>query len=167
MHCCEAREKLDLFAAQEVTSSERAAIEAHLASCAECRAALARLRRLGELLAAWPAPPVAQGFAGRVVARAKQQQTAVGGRRPGRLGWARSAWNRIRFPAATAAALAAGLVLGLWMGHHTWRSGVQRPPAASRGGGDLLAASGLGELAEPGGDSLGEAYLQLITAADR
>jgi len=166
MRCREVQHKLDLFATGEVTPLERARIEVHLGSCAGCRQRLARLRRLEELLAAAPAPPPPEGFAARVVARAKERQaaTARGTSRPRP---ARSAWDRIRFTAATAAALAAGLVLGLFMGRETWQSGALRPPVAAGQRADPVAASGFEALVEPGGDSLAQTYLELTAATDR
>lgn len=165
MRCREVQQKLDLLDTQELTSSEREGIEAHLESCAGCRAALLRLRRLEDLLAASPTPPVPEGFAAQVVARAKEQQAAVARRAP-RPRFAQLGWNRIRFSAATAAALAAGLMLGLFMGRQTWWSGAQQPAAAASQPADLLAASGFEYLVEPGGDSLAQAYLRLTSGPD-
>jgi len=166
MSCREVQHKLDLFATGELTSSECEGIEAHLESCARCREALLRLRCLEDLLAASPAPPAPEGFAARVVAQVKEQQTIAAARRSPRIPLARLAWKRIRFSAATAAALAAGLMLGLFMGRDTWWSGAEGPSAAARQPADLLAASGFDDLVEPGGDSLGQAYLGLTTPTD-
>jgi anti-sigma factor RsiW len=166
MRCSQVQQKLDPLTTQELTSSERERIEAHLQSCAGCHDALARLRRLEKLLAASPAPPVPEGFAAQVVARAKEQQAAVPRRAP-RPRFARPARNRIRFAAATAAALTAGLMLGLFMGRETWRSDFQRPSAPTSQPADLLVASGLDALVEPGGGSLAQTYLQMTTATDR
>jgi len=167
MRCREVQHKLDLFATQELTSSECEGIEAHLESCAGCREALWRLRRLEDLLAASPVPPVPEGFAARVVAQVKEQQTIAAARRSPRSRLVRLAWKRIRFSAATAAALAAGLMLGLFMGRDTWWSGTEGPSAAANQPAELLAASGFDDLVEPGGDSLAQAYLGLTTATDR
>ena len=167
MRCSEVQQKLDLFTTQELAPSVRARILTHLESCAECREALARLRRLGNLLAASPAPPVPEGFASRVVARAKEQQPVAATRRPAPTRSSRLAWNRLRFAAGTAAALAVGLVLGMFMGHETWRPVGQQALDATTRPADLLAASGFDYLVEPGGDSLAQAYVGLTTATDR
>jgi hypothetical protein len=58
--------------------------------------------------------------------------------------------------------LAGGLLLGVYLGAQTWDSG---PPAAIEQA-DPLAGSGLGQLVEPGGDSLAQAYLALTTGGD-
>ena len=167
MRCSEVQGKLDLFTTQELAPPVRARILAHLESCAECREALARLRRLRSLLTTSPAPPVPEGFAARAVARAKQRQ-AVAVRRPrSPRRRSRLASERIRLSVGTAAALAAGLVLGLFMGRETWRSGDQRPSAAASQLADPLAAAGFDYLFEPGGDSLAKAYVGLTTATDR
>jgi putative zinc finger protein len=166
MRCREVQHKLDLFVTQELTSSERERVAAHLGNCAECREALARLRRLEDVLAATPVPPVPEGFAARVVARAAEQQ-AVPTRQPAQPRLARSPRNRFRFTAATAAAMASGLLLGLFMGYETWRSGGPGPRGAAGQSNDLLAASGFESLVEPGGDSLAQSYLSLTMAGER
>ena len=163
MGCREVQQKIDLFARQEVTPSERKRIETHLASCDTCRQSLKRLRDLEDVLAVLPTPPVPEGFADRVVAMAGQQ--AAPERSTEELG--SSAANRMRLAAGTLAALAAGLLIGLFMGHETWRSGGQRSPVAAGQAVDLLAASGFESLVEPGGDSLAQSYLSLTMAGDR
>jgi hypothetical protein len=165
MRCREVQYKLDLFVTQELTSAELARIEAHLESCAACRKALAKLLRLEDLLVAAPVPPVPEGFAGRIVARARGQQSAAAQLKAAP-GFEQSAWTRVRFTAGTAAALAAGLLLGLLMGYQTWRSGSPGPGGAASQSNDLLAASGFGSLVEPGGDSLAQSYLSLTMAGE-
>jgi len=167
MRCREVQHKLDLFVTQELTYSECEKVQAHLESCAGCREALLRLRRLEDLLAASPAPPVPEGFANRVIAQVKAQQATAAARRAPRFPLARLAWKRICFSAATAAALAAGLMLGLFMGRDTWRSGAERSTGAASQPAHLLAASGFDDLVEPGGNSLAKAYLGLTTVNDR
>jgi anti-sigma factor RsiW len=166
MRCREVQDELGRFAAGELTAPERATIEAHLGSCAACRESLARLRRLEALLAAAPAPPLPEGFAARVVARAKERQAATG-RRAGRPRPPRSAWDRLRFTATTAAALAAGLLLGLFMGRATWEPARRPLPLAAAQPADPVVASGFQVLVEPDGDSLAQIYLQLTAASDR
>jgi hypothetical protein len=69
--------------------------------------------------------------------------------------------------AGTAAALAAGLIIGIFMGHETWPPVGQQALDARTGLADPLAASGFEYLVEPGGDSLAQAYLGLTMATDR
>lgn len=163
MRCRDSRNKLELLSAQALTPAERAQIETHLETCGACREALAKARRLEDLLLAAPAAPVPEGFAGRVIAQARlQQATAFRPKRASRFD--QPAWKRFRVSVGTAAALAAGLLLGLAMGYQTWQAGRL---GAVKPSGDLLAASSLESLAEPGGDSLAETYLSLIAAGDR
>lgn len=164
MRCSEVQQKLDLYATKELTHAVRERIEAHLESCDRCREALARVRRFEDLLTAAPAPPVPDGFAARVVAQAKERQAIV----------ARSEpvppvpfWKRFEFSAGTAAALAAGLMIGVFLGHETWQTAAQHSPAPSTQPGDVLVASGFDLLGESRGDSLAEAYLQLTSERDR
>ena len=152
MRCSGVQRQLDLFATHELASSMRERIEDHLASCAECREALAMLRRFEDLLTASPAPPVPNGFAARVVAQAKERQAIVS--RSGQTPRASSAfrWKRLKFSVGTAAALVAGLIIGIFMGHETWRSDGRKPPSAAARPTEPLAASGFDYLIEPGGD---------------
>jgi len=157
MRCRDVQRKLDLFATEELAPWQAARIEAHLETCLECRQGLIRLGRLRSLLAASPSPPIPEGFVTRLLARAGEREAAAP---PARL-----VWKRVRFAAATAAALAAGLLVGLFLGHDTWISSAQQPRIAASQSAELLAASGFDGLVEPGGDSLTQAYLELITPA--
>lgn len=160
MRCPEVQQKLDLYARQELAPSARETIEDHLSRCDRCRQELGRLRRLEELLASAPSPPVPQGFAGRVVARARREPSPV--RCPASIGHrARERFgHRVRIAVATAAALAAGLLVGSYLGFDTWQSDG-RPAAVDAA--DPLTGSGLGQLVEPGGDSLAQVYLALTS----
>jgi len=162
MRCDEVRQNLDLLVRQELTPSVREKIEIHLSGCERCREELARLRRFEELLALAPSPAVPEGFVERVVERVSRE--AVPGyadvfarRRVGeRLG------RRVRIAAGTAASLAGGLLLGSYLGTQTW----ERVPPAAVEQADPLGISGLGQLVEPGGDSLAQAYLALTANGD-
>ena len=167
MRCSEVQHKMEWLDAQELASSVCERIEAHLKSCAECREALAKLRRFEDLLTASPAPSVPEGFAARVVSRAKQQQTIVTRSEPARRRSLWSAWRRFEISAGAAAALAAGLLLGIFLGHETWRGVAQHVQTPEIQSADLLSASGFNLLAEPRGDSLADAYLQLTLVVDR
>lgn len=167
MRCSEVQQRLDLYATKELTHAVRERIEAHLESCDQCREALARVRRFENLLTAASAPPVPDGFAARVVARAKERQAIVADTEPIPRVLLWSAWKRFEFSAGTAAALAAGLMLGVFLGHETWQTAAQHPPAPSTQSGDVLVASGFDLLADSRGDSLTEAYLQLTSERER
>ncbi len=167
MRCSDVQQKLDLFATQELAPSVRERIEEHLESCADCREALAKLRRFEDLVMASPTPPVPDGFAARVVAQAKERQAVV--TRSGRMSrmplWSR--WKTFEFSAGTAVALVAGLLIGVFMGHETWRHGGRQSQAAANQPADPAGASGFEYLIEPGGDSLAQVYLGLTAASDR
>jgi anti-sigma factor RsiW len=161
MRCPEVQQKLDLFIRQELTRHVRERIESHLGGCERCREELARLRRLEDLLASGPCPPVPEGFAERVVETARREavphSAVVSTRRHIRKRLVR----RVRIAAGTVAALAGGILLGGYLGSQTWGSA----PQASVEQADPVAGSGLGQLIEPGGDSLAQTYLAL-TADD-
>ena len=132
MRCSEIQQKLDLLGTHELTSSVRAQIEIHLHSCTECRQTLATIQQFEALLASTPAPPVPKGFAVRVVARAKERRAkerratvpraTVPCSEPRLLVVLQSAWRRLELSTVTAVALAAGLMLGLFLGHETWQT---------------------------------------------
>jgi len=70
--------------------------------------------------------------------------------------------QRLRLGAGTAAALAAGLLIGGLMGSQTWqRWAVQIGPGDQMVEADPVGASGLSLLTGLGDKSLGEAYLGL------
>lgn len=166
MRCGDAQSKLDRFVAHELTSAERAQVGAHLESCAACRRALAKFRRLQGILADAPAPPIPGGFADRVVARARTQQAAAARSKRGPR-FEQSAWKTIHFSAARAATLAAGLLLGLLMGRDTWRASAGPQAVAAAQQTDVLAAAGLESLVESGGDSLAHSYIRLTLVGER
>lgn len=56
MSHCEYESKVHAYYDGELAPRERRRIEEHLAECGDCRAEMARLRRLGQLLAEVPAP---------------------------------------------------------------------------------------------------------------
>jgi anti-sigma factor RsiW len=136
MRCSEIQQKLDLLGTHELTSSMRAQIEIHLHSCTECRQTLATIQQFEALLTSTPAPPVPKGFAVRVVARAKERRAkerratvpraTVPCSEPRLLVVLQSAWKRLELSTVTAVALAAGLMLGLFLGHETWQTMTER-----------------------------------------
>jgi len=161
MRCPEVRRSLDLFMRQEVTPLVRQRIEVHLGGCRGCREELARLRRLEELLASAPSPPVPEGFAQRVVARARYEAVPQSAEVSVRHRLRKQLGRRLRIAAGTTAALAGGLLLGGYLGAQTWDGAP--PPVVEQA--DPVAGSGFGQLVEPEGDSLAQMYLAL-TAGD-
>ncbi len=161
MRCQKVQQNLDLFVRQELAPDVQKSIEVHLSGCERCRWELARLRKLEELLASALTPPVPDGFARLVAERARREAVpdyAIAPRRAGqRLG------RNLRIAASAAAALAGGLFLGGYLGLQTWWEAA--PPSAVQPA-DPLAGSGLGQLVEPGGDSLAQAYLSMTAGDD-
>lgn len=163
MRCQTVRQKLEAYAAEEIAPQVRAGIEGHLQSCSGCRAALASQKELEALVRSVPAPPVPDGFAGRLMSGARVR---VGSPRPvSPSGWLGP--GRLGLGTGTAAALAAGLLIGGLMGGQTWqRSAVWTGAGNQVVEADPVGASGLGFLAGLGDRSLGEAYLGMTWAPD-
>jgi anti-sigma factor RsiW len=138
----------------------RARMESHLGTCDSCRRALESARALSALLRAQSAPPVPDGFAQRVLARARSQRLSA----PSRLG-VRDLVHRMLdslrpVSAATAAVLAMGLILGALMGHDLGRiRSSSRSPHVSAG--DPLEGYDLDYLSEAPRGSLPHTVLTL------
>jgi len=161
MRCRPIREKLDLYAAGELSPSAVEQMESHLQGCPACRKELAKLRKLETLLRTAATPPVPEGFAARVLTKAKERPPATVAARPLARRVAPLSWEWI----GASAALAVGLMIGVFMGNATWRA-AGPPPVAAVQPIDLLAVSSFEHLVEPGGDSLAQAYLQLTSGPD-
>ena len=166
MRCRQVKQKLDAYAADELTAGVREQVADHLAVCGACRKALARQRELAALLRAVPAPPVPDGFRARLVAAARERLSArerpvTAPASPWR--WWRSASVPMRL--AAAAVLALSLSLGALMGLDTARG---PSPAPSTGAetvqADPTAVYNLDSLADTPSGSLAEAYLTLASA---
>ena len=163
MRCEQVRQKLDVYAANELAAGVREQVESHLAACDACRRALARQRELAALLRGVPAPPVPEGFAPRLMAAARErvsasERPAAAPTSPWR--W----WTSVPVPMrlAAAAVLAISLSLGALMGWDTAR-GVAAAPSASAQA-DPTAVYNLDFLADAPSGSLAEAYLTLASA---
>jgi hypothetical protein len=70
MTCHETREQLSLLMDEALAAPERAAVDAHLAACAECRRELEQLRATVALLDRLPPARAPAGFVDRVMAEA-------------------------------------------------------------------------------------------------
>lgn len=73
-HDWEQREQLSALLDNELGEQERAELEAHLPSCAACRAELESLRRTRNLVRALPQPPLPRSFALPLEAAPRQEQ---------------------------------------------------------------------------------------------
>ena len=163
MRCKQVRQKLDAYAANELTPGVGEQVESHLVTCDACCQALARMEELAALLRSVPAPPVPEGFAARLMAAARERLAAR--ERPARaLASPWRWWTSVPVPMrlAAAAVLVISLSLGALMGWDTAR-GVAAAPSASAQA-DPTAVYNLDVLADAPSGSLAEAYLALASA---
>lgn len=163
MRCHKVQQKLEAHAAGELAPQEQTRIEDHLRRCSLCQVALVRQQALQSLVANVPAPPLPDGFAGRVMAEARQQGRFR--RRVPRVTWNGLGWlepQRLRLAMGPVAALAAGLFIGAFMGWETWQgSAMQRGAGTQVAEGDFAAGPEVSLLTDLGDRSLGNAYLGL------
>ncbi|GAB4543927.1 MAG: hypothetical protein Kow0063_37490 [Anaerolineae bacterium] len=82
MECDDYREKMSLWLDQQLAEGEVRQVEAHIAACPDCRAALDELRRLDRLLSAAPTlspvPGFTKRFQARLAARRQRRRTWAG-----------------------------------------------------------------------------------------
>ena len=160
MRCEDVLKQLTAFSSGELSANVRQAVQAHLAECAACRAALAEVDALA-VLASGRTPPVPRGFAARVMMAARQRQET----KPV------AAWNLMRWwrltstpmHAAAAAVLIIGLSVGLVLG---WTSATSPAQAAAAVQPDPVDAYQLDYLGEAPSGSLADSYLTLVSATD-
>lgn len=161
MRCEDVLKQLTAFSSGELPADVRQAVQAHLAECAACRAALAEVDALAGVLAGAQAPPIPSGFASRVLAAARQRQKAE----------PLAAWNLMRWwrlasapmHAAAAAVLVIGLSVGLVLG---WTSAPSAAQATTAAQPDPVDAYQIDYLGEAPSGSLADSYLTLVSATD-
>jgi anti-sigma factor RsiW len=160
MRCEEVLNQLAAFSSGELPADVRQVVQAHLAECPACRAALARVDALAGVLASTQTPPVPAGFAARVTAAARQRREAEPLVAWNPLRW----WRLVPAPmhAAAAAVLVIGLAVGLLMGWTTLLA-RQAPPAQAAAPADPLDAYNLDYLGDAPSGSLADSYLALIS----
>lgn len=167
MRCDTVRKKLDRATRQELAPRLWESIKAHLRECEDCRRHLARQERLAAVLMSVPEPPtVPEGFGDRLIAAARQRQSACRPlprlrRRIGRR------WPLAPFgtKVAQVAAIAGGLLLGVAMGQQTWQS-VHPTTTKQISQADPLAVYELDYLGDAPGGSLAQSYLILTAASN-
>lgn len=160
MRCEDVLKQLTAFSSGELSANVRQAVQAHLAECAACRAALAEVDALA-VLASGRTPPVPRGFAARVMMAARQRQET----KPV------AAWNLMRWwrltstpmHAAAAAVLIIGLSVGLVLG---WTSATSPAQAEAAVQPDPVDAYQLDYLGEAPSGSLADSYLTLVAATN-
>jgi anti-sigma factor RsiW len=164
MRCQIVQRKLDLYAGQGLARPEYEQMEAHLRWCPACQQALARQTRLHSLLQSVASPPAPASFAERVLARAGKRETVTVQLPPSRRWAPGDARQRIRSALGMAATMAAGLLIGVFLGHGTWQSVGERSAEGAQA--SSTAAFSLDRLIDPGDDTLAQTYLQLTSPPD-
>ena len=161
--CCRTVErKLNAFLDAELPAAERARVEAHLRECASCRQALDQLRRVAAALAQAPAPPpVPDGFAERLMARAARRAEQASHRPVVVRLWPSFS---LAMRVAAAAMLALGIGLGALMGWDMSRTPSK--PSQLAAAADPNAVYRLDYLSEAPDGSLAGVYLTLASAAN-
>ena len=107
MFCDEVLDSVEAIAAGELRAEGRVA--EHLATCADCAAALESARRVEQLLQARPAPAAPAQFTARTLSRVRRAR------------WRSEQFVDASFNAAIVL-IVAGVVVGIWMLAH--RSGI-------------------------------------------
>ena len=166
MDCERVQELMDHYVNGDLSPSEQEPFEIHLRDCRRCQQRLKRLQKLLGILRSDPTPPLPEGFVDRIMARAKDRETAIAREKSIRNDRFQSAWKKLGSSAGIAAALAVGLLVGLFMGHEAWQNERQQGIASAIGPTGPVAPADFEYLINPGGDSLAQAYLELTTTAD-
>jgi hypothetical protein len=115
--------------------------------------------RLESLLLACEIPPVPQGFAERVLARVESPRVALPPTEALRTRKGSTSWRRASTMLGMAGMSAAGLLIGMLLGHQTWRpvGPGNDPPVPVRS----VTAHGWDQWIDPGDDALALTYLLL------
>jgi len=167
MRCDRAQALMDTYANEGLPPHEREPFEIHLRECRVCQQQSENLRRLVAVLRSDPSPPVPEGFVGRVMARAKEREAMIVRGSPVATMASRSLWKRLESLAGIAATLAAGLMVGVFMGHEAWRADRQQGVASAVQPAESRVTTGIEYLVEPDGDSLAQAYLGMSAVSHR
>jgi hypothetical protein len=158
---------MDIYLNEGLQLHEQDAFEAHLHNCRLCQQQLEDLEGLLAVLRREPSPPLPKGFVDRVMATANEPAAMVAQARSASSEASRSMWKRLESVAGIAAASAAGLIVGVFMGDDAWRADRRQGIVSLSRPADPLVASGVEYLIDPDGDSLAQAYLGLTTTDDR
>ena len=163
MRCRHFGESLDAYVLGELAPDERPRVEAHAGECVGCARMLAERRELLGMLQADAAPALPGGFADRVTAAAEARLASRLRAVPSRSRGGR--WAGVFEPRRLAAvvAMAAGLLIGAWLGQQTWPAVEDRPgdgPSAAR------PASSLDYLVDFRDESLAQSYYLLTSTSE-
>jgi anti-sigma factor RsiW len=137
MNCEQVRKLLDAFLNGRLSGDESRAVRKHLASCVTCSSSLSLEEKIEMLPALDETIEPSEDFAARFHAKLQQRKTATFPNFSGeKRGGALLSWRR-PWPLATAGALAALLVVGIFVRHS--KDGSSLPDNAS----DLIIADNL------------------------
>jgi len=161
VRCEQVQQRLEGFADGTLSQDARREFQQHLTGCRSCQQALARRGELVRLLQEVRTPPVPDGFAASVLARAKLR---LPGQEVGNNGRPLRWWRGLSVPMRVAASLAlvSGLAAGAIMGRDAGRGS---PPAPIQN--SAMASTGadavyrLNALTEAPDGSLSQVYLAL------
>lgn len=121
MSCRNIRRRLSAFSDRELPERLLGSIAQHLASCDDCRQALARIRSLDDAFHSERAIPPPEGLTRQILIAAQDRSPAR--RRRQWWVWDRTEWRDLASVPArafTVIGLAAGLIAGSVMGLQTW-----------------------------------------------
>jgi len=160
MRCEDVTTRLDAYAAGELQPALAAKLAAHLDLCESCQQSLHRLKRLAAVLGQASVPPVPDGFAARIMAKARNRRVSVASAGWNPLRW----WRLVPAPmhAAAAAVLVIGLAVGLLMSWTTLPAG-QAAPGQATVQADPLAPYNVDYLTDAPDGSLAQTYLALVS----
>ncbi len=159
MRCGEVQKHLNRFHDAELPRNLQEEVERHLASCAQCRATLARMERVAALWGGLARLPVPEGLAERVMLAARHRVAC----RPARNAWRlalRTWWceQSLAMRAASAAvvvgASTAGVLLSGNFAQPSGRSSADAPANAA-----VSEGMPFGSLSGAPGGSLEQTYL--------
>jgi anti-sigma factor RsiW len=168
VRCAQVRDNLNRFLDAELPAELSEEMATHLQCCPTCRQLWARLRQLGAIVQAAPAPALPGGFARRVLSQARQRVASPPPLRRASFSLMRR-WKSIPLMqrAAAAAVLVIGLSTGVLMGWQTGSRQSSRVADASPAPDDPVAVFNLDYLGGDPNGSLPQAYLMLVSDSNR
>lgn len=157
--CASVRRKLSAFADGEVSLDWFLAIEAHLKECPDCRLALVELRQLWQDLDASISVRPRPEFARELMRKITEQSPSS------HLDWRNALVNMFPAPAAIAAMVLFGLMLGGWMGQTLWGEGINPETIVASAPGQTATLDALDVFAPTPRGSLAQGYFVLVSEA--
>jgi len=159
MKCRKIISHLNAYVDGELPERRRRTVEAHLAGCESCQKRFEEIRDLAELFeGTLPVPPVPDGFAARIMAKARRRQPVAIPGSPSLL----SAWNPLRWIAGLSApmrlAACATVLLALVVGLSLDGRNITRRNVLAEPGKDLY---GLAWFAPAPPGSIGSIYIAM------